>query len=101
MVRHVVMWIFKSEAEGKNKAENIKYVKSELEKLPPIIDSIETLEVGLNFTDNAAAYDVILISTHQSKEILDQYRKHPDHIKIAGYISKVTEKRVVIDNFSA
>ena len=97
MVRHVVMWRFKSEAEGQNKEENIQYVKSELEKLPSVIDSILTLDVGLNIKDNSSRYEMVLISTHQSKEMLDHYRGHPDHSKIAGYIGKVTEERFLVD----
>lgn len=97
MVKHVVMWVFKPEAEGKTKEENIKFVESRLLKLPELIDSIETFEVGLNFSESDAAYDMVLISTHKTRTMLDDYRQHPQHKGIADYLSGVTEKRVVID----
>ncbi len=78
MVKNVVMWVYKPEAEDRGMEKNIQYVKSELEKLPYMIDSIETLEADLNFTGSIATYYMILISMHQSKEMLDYYRDHLD-----------------------
>lgn len=91
------MWIFKPVAEGRSGVENIDFVKSELEKLPDSIDSITSLEVGLNFSPSDVAYDMVLISVHPSKSALNDYRQHPKHLEIAEYIGKVTEKRVVVD----
>ena len=41
MIRHVVMWKFKSEAEGKTKEENMTLVRDALYALVPIISEIK------------------------------------------------------------
>ena len=45
MIRHVVMFQFKEEAEGRTKAENVAITKAMLEALPEKIDWIRTSQV--------------------------------------------------------
>ena len=45
MIKHIVMWKFKDEAEGLTKTENIQKVKSMLEALPQKIDFIREMHV--------------------------------------------------------
>ena len=47
MIKHIVMWKFKEEAEGKSRAENIAIVKADLEALKGVIPQItDDFEVG-------------------------------------------------------
>ena len=97
MIKHIVLFRFKDFAEGADKAENIKSLKSRLEALEEIIDEIKFFEVGINFGNSDAAYDLALSSEFESKEDLYSYQKHPEHIKVADYVKKVCENRVVTD----
>ena len=97
MIKHIVLFRFKDFAEGADKAENIKSLKSRLEALEDIIDEIKFFEVGINFGNSDAAYDLALSSEFESKEDLYSYQKHPEHIKVADYVKKVCENRVVAD----
>ena len=54
MIKHVVMWKLKNEAEGNSKSRNIELVKEKLLSLKPVISQISSLEVGENF--NAILY---------------------------------------------
>lgn len=97
MLKHVVMWQFKEEAEGKTRAENCQYVKEQLESLPAKIPFIRKLEVFLNQYQSSMSADMILITEFDSKDDLDLYGVHPDHAKVSEYVSLVRSSRMVCD----
>lgn len=97
MIKHIVMWKLKDSAEGRDKLENARIIKEEVESLKNEISEIIDIEVGINIVDDAQSYDIVLYSTFASSEDLDKYQKHPLHVKVAGYIGKVRESRVVVD----
>ena len=97
MVRHIVMWKFKDEAEGLTKTENLLKVKAMLETLPEKIDFIRRMEVHLNENDNGKNFDAVLISEFDSLDDVKRYRVHPDHVKISQYVSLVRLDRASAD----
>ena len=97
MIKHIVLFRFKDFAEGADKAENIKSLKSRLEALEDIIDEIKFFEVGINFDNSDVAYDLALCSEFESKEDLYSYQKHPEHAKVVDFVKKVCENRIVVD----
>jgi hypothetical protein len=72
-------------------------LKSYLEALPAKINEIKFFQVGINFSEATVAYDLVLISEFFSKEALSSYQQHPEHIKVADFVGKVCESRVVVD----
>jgi len=97
MVKHIVLWKLKDEAEGRHAHENALLLKQNLEALTGKIKEIVSLQVGLNFNPSEAAYDVALYTEFNTKEDLFAYRKHPEHVKVAELIGKVRNKVVVVD----
>jgi hypothetical protein len=97
MIKHIVMFKLKESAEGSDKAVNIQRLKAKLEALSGKIDEIKFFEVGINFSDNGVAYDLVLDSKFESKESLYSYQKNPEHVKVADFVHKVCEDRVVVD----
>lgn len=97
MIRHIVMWQFKDEAEGKTKAENCRIVKAGLEALPVKIPYIKRLEVGINEYPSSMSSDMVLVTEFDSKEDLDLYAVNPDHVKVSEYVTKVRTSRTVVD----
>ena len=97
MIKHIVMWKLRDSHNGESKSEIIKNVKNILEDLTTKISEIKELEVGINFNPSEAAYDVVLYSSFNSREDLDIYQKHPDHLKVAEYISEVRTESTVVD----
>lgn len=97
MIKHVVMWKLKAEAEGNNKIKNKEIATEKLLGLKPVISQINSLEVGENFTESDAAYDLVLISTHVDKASFAAYIIHPAHKEVAGFIGKIVEDRKVVD----
>jgi hypothetical protein len=97
MIKHIVLWKLKNAAEGARKEQNAQKMRTELEALKKKIPLIGHLEVGINMMPSEAAYDVALYSEFANEKDLDSYQKHPEHIKIADFIGKIKESRVVID----
>ncbi|BDD09944.1 stress responsive protein [Fulvitalea axinellae] len=97
MVKHVVMWRFKDEANGNTKSENIKKTIEILQSLKGKIETLSSLETGENFNPSEAAFDLVLITTHPDKEGLDAYQTHPDHKEAGAFIGSVVSERVVTD----
>ena len=68
MIKHIVMWKFKDEAEGLTKTENIQKVKSMLEALPQKIDFIREMHVAVNVNPKEWMLDAMRISAFDSIE---------------------------------
>lgn len=97
MLTHIVMWQFKDEAEGHTREENCQIVKESLEALPKTINFIKKLEVHLNSYPSSMGADMVLVTEFDSKDDLDLYSVHPDHVKVSQYVSKVRNSRMVCD----
>lgn len=97
MIRHIVMWRFKEEAEEKTKQQNMEYVRSRLMSLKDMIPEIKSLEIGINIANGGAAYDMALVSEFEDEAALEAYRTHPNHVEVSEYVSKVRTDRAVVD----
>ena len=95
MVRHIVFWKLKEEAERRTKWENAKIIKDGLEALVGVIPGLLEAEVGLNI--NGGEYDAALSSKFRSMDALKEYDIHPEHQKVRDFVKKVNISRVAID----
>lgn len=93
MIVHIVMFRFKDE----NKSSNIAEVAKRLNALPDLISALKSMEVGVNFTDSERAFDLSLYSTFETKEDLQAYAVHPEHIKVVELIKNVALESKVVD----
>ena len=91
------MWKLEDEADGMSKSENITRIESALNSLPSVIEEISSLELGVNFNPTEAAYDLVLITTHNDQDALDAYNNHPSHQDAAKLIGKLVADRKVVD----
>ncbi len=98
MLRHIVLFRFKEEAQGKSKAENVAATRAMLEALPAKIDLIKNSLVYVNKDgSNPENADLILISDFESQEALDAYIVHPDHKAVGAFMRPLRESRAAID----
>ena len=93
MVVHIVFLQFKED----NKEANILKVKNLLESLPKKISVLKSLEVGINFDEAERAMDLSLHTTFKTKEDLNSYAIHLEHLKVIEVIKQVTEYSKVVD----
>ena len=98
MIRHVVMFKFKEEADGKTKMENVLATKAMLDALPAKIPQIlaSTVEIGAEGANPENA-DLILISDFESFETLNEYIVHPDHKAVGAFMRPLRESRAAVD----
>ncbi|MFN3444410.1 MAG: Dabb family protein [Bacteroidia bacterium] len=97
MVKHIVFWKLKDEANGMSKAENAAAIKQKLEDLNGKIEGCIKLEVGFDFLHSAESADVVLYSEFENKEALDFYANHPLHKAVMPFIAEARSERRVVD----
>jgi hypothetical protein len=97
MVKHIVFWKLKPQAEGRDAAANALEVKRRLEALRGRIDGLLELEVGIDFSGTDASADVALYSVFTGRAALDAYQAHPEHLAVADFVALVRENRILVD----
>ena len=97
MIRHIVMWKFKDEGEGKSREENLNIVRDSLYALTNIIPEIKKMEIGFDITHSDMSADMVLLTEFENVEEMKVYATHPEHLKVAAYVRRVIESRTVID----
>ena len=97
MIKHIVMFRLKESALGRSKNENLQELKILLESLQEKISVVKCLEVGINMGKSASASDIALYSEFDDMQALENYRIHPEHVKVVDYIDKVCSERRVAD----
>ena len=97
MLRHIVMWQLRDEADGQSRAANALAVQQALMSLRSKIAEIADLEVGLNINGSERAWDIVLVSTFESQEALDAYSAHPAHQEVVRLIRSVSAETRVVD----
>jgi hypothetical protein len=97
MVKHILLFRLKAEAEGANKAENILKAKTMLEALNGKIPGLLKIEVGTDFSGSETSADMCLYSEFESRDALAVYAKHPDHLAVIPFIKAIYEERRLID----
>ncbi len=97
MIKHVVMWKMKEEALGKSGAENAEKMVKELLDLEDKIKELVYVEAGTDFVRSGRSFDVALFAQFKTKEDLDTYAVHPEHLKVVEFIKSVTKESVAVD----
>jgi len=97
MLKHIVMWKLKEEAEGADRAANAKRMKELLDACAGIVPGILKFEVALAQPGLEAAYDVVLYSEFADRAALDAYQEHPQHVALKPFIGAVREARQCMD----
>lgn len=93
MIRHICMFKLKEE----NKEANLREALERLETLRDL-PQIKSFQVVTNFKEAPESnYDLLLIFDFLSMEDLDEYQKHPKHLKFGEFISQVREARACLD----
>jgi len=90
MVKHIVMWKLKNKADS-------EIIRDKLNDLMGKIPGLLKIEVGIDFSDNDAAFHMVLIAELESKEALEDYRIHPDHQAVIPLVQAAAIDRAVVD----
>jgi hypothetical protein len=93
MVVHIVFFKFRDE----NKTEHMQKAETMLKALEGRVPSLRSIEVGVNFSQEARAMDMSIVTTFDDKEGLQAYAVDPAHQEVIAYIKEVCEYTKVVD----
>lgn len=93
MLVHIVMFQFKEE----NKEANMARVKTMLEALPSKIETLRSMEVGIDISRSERSFDMVLVSTFDDQAGLEVYAPHSAHQEVVSVIKEVTILSKVVD----
>ncbi|NJB68588.1 hypothetical protein GGQ74_002261 [Desulfobaculum xiamenense] len=97
MLKHIVLWVLKDEAEGDTAAGNAAKLKERLEALKGRVPGPVELEVGINVDPAGGVSHVALYSVFENAEALQGYAVHPLHLEVVDFIRKVAAERRCVD----
>ena len=90
MIKHIVMWKFRSGTEKEMNA-----FLDGLRGLYGVIPQIREQEVGVNCAPGN--YDAVLISTFDTLEDLEAYKRDPRHVEVSALCKAIRTDRVAVD----
>lgn len=90
MVKHVVMWTLKEPGRAQE-------LKSAVDGMKGRVAGLTDLECGIDFIRGEASCDLVLISTHASREELDRYQADPVHGEVKKLIGPAAASRHAVD----
>ncbi|ORU95027.1 MAG: stress responsive protein [Cycloclasticus sp. symbiont of Poecilosclerida sp. M] len=97
MIKHIVFWTLHEHADGRSKQENAELIKTRLEALKPLISCIKAIEVGFDFSQAEFSAELALYSAFKTREDLELYQNHPEHIKVKELIGTLASDRQLVD----
>ena len=97
MIKHIVMWKLKEQAEGADRATNALKLKALLETCNNLVPGMLRLEAAIASPALEATYDVLLYTEFADKAALDAYQEHPTHLAIKPFIGAVRSERQCMD----
>ena len=94
MVKHIIIWQLKEEA---NTSEVKAGIKQGLEGLAGVIPGLIEIKVMINPMESSNG-DVMLYSVFESEDALKGYAVHPEHAKVAdNLVRPYTKTRACFD----
>ena len=97
MVKHVILWVLKSEYSDSEKEEIKRGIKEGLEGLAGRIEGLVDIRVNTEPLASSNC-DVMLDSTFEDVRALERYAAHPLHVAVAtGKVRPYTASRTCMD----
>ena len=94
MVKHIILWKLKEDANNMTVKQGIK---NGLEGLLGKIDGLVEIKVEINGFESSNA-DVMLYSVFENEQALKNYAVHPEHVHVADtFVRPFTEVRMCMD----
>jgi hypothetical protein len=97
MIKHVVMWRLKDQAQGQNRAQNAQQIKARLESLNGKIPGLRKIEVGIDLSNSPESSDLVCYSEFDDQQALGTYLDHPLHKTVSTFLREAKIERRVVD----
>lgn len=96
MIKHIIIWNFKSEMTKEEKLSAAKKIKEGLEGLQGKIHGLLEIHVKTEMLGSSNG-DLLLDSSFISEEALKNYQVNPEHLKVAEFVRSVVSERKCAD----
>lgn len=98
MVKHIILWTLNPELSEEEKKVVKAGIKDGLEGLVGKVPGLVEAKVHIQGRLSSSNADVMLDSTLESEEALNNYAKHPEHLAVAnGKVRPYTVQRTCLD----
>lgn len=91
MIRHIVMWKFRSDTD----AEQTQFLEG-LRRLEGELPQIRRMEICRSAVENSE-FDALLVADFDSLAELERYKKDPRHLAISAICKAIRTSRSAID----
>ncbi|XKY25115.1 Dabb family protein (plasmid) [Pseudomonas luteola] len=95
-IKHIVMWNLRGESDLE-KSYAIEIVKNSFESLRGLIPGMTFLEIGVDYSRIDYACDIVLYSEFESREALEGYANHPEHLRVKRQIGDLRIAKHQVD----
>ncbi len=92
MIDHLVFIAVKEDASPEDVEDLISSIRGLRDTVPGVVD----LTVGENFSERSGGYTHGLFVRFETREDLQRYMKHPDHLAVVEKLDRLTT-RIVAD----
>ena len=96
MIRHIVMWNVRGETREEKQA-NVERLQRSFHSLRGRVPGLLHLEIGVDASRIDYACDVVLVSDFASREALQAYATHPEHLRVKAELGDLRTARHQVD----
>ncbi|UIF90015.1 Dabb family protein [Cupriavidus sp. UYPR2.512] len=96
MIKHIVMWRVRGDTLAERESAS-RLVKNRFESLRGLIPGMRHLEIGLDSSRVDYACDVVLMTEFESREALEAYAVHPEHLRVRNELGDLRTARFQVD----
>lgn len=96
MIKHIVLFKLTESVPVESFNEKLADIKIGLESLISKIDTLRSIEVGINCNPKES-YQLALTCVFDDMAGLEFYASHPDHVAVGAKIREVLEMRACVD----
>jgi hypothetical protein len=97
MIRHIVMWTLKEQAEGQDKSANLRQAQDLLLSCANLVPGVRAFEVAAATAGMDCTNDLVLHMLVDDAQVLANYQNHPDHVAIKPFMKAVVLERRCMD----
>lgn len=100
MLRHIVMYKFLEEAQGRSREENLRIAAELAAVMEREIPQLKAFQCGIGSAEaKASNYDVVLVCDMEGFEALAEYKLNAAHKAFGTHCHAVSSDRAAIDYF--
>ena len=89
-MNHVVFFRFQSQEDAREAAERLR-------GLMGVVDTLRSIEVGVDELRTDRSWDLCLITRFDDKAAMDAYQAHPAHQEVVAFIRERATSAAAVD----